>query len=61
MQGGLGKTAKLATDGSWDENGILKGSVTYREGKTTQAWTIGGNRNAPAFFEDHSSERKPHK
>jgi len=52
FQGSAGKSGRLLTDGSWDEQGRLKGSVLLREGKTHQKWTIEGNRENPVFVKE---------
>lgn len=53
----IGKTGRLLTDGSWDEEGRLKGSVVNREGKNNKKWFIEGSRKEPSFVEEGSSAR----
>jgi hypothetical protein len=61
MQGLLPKGSKLISDGSWDDQGNLKGQVQFKEGKKTQSWSIGGHRNNPAFYVDTGVERRQRK
>ncbi|WP_413557319.1 hypothetical protein [Bdellovibrio sp. HCB209] len=46
------KDAKLATAGSWNEFGQLKGTVNIKDGKTSKKFQIGGTRDLPTFAED---------
>ncbi|KHD89663.1 MAG: hypothetical protein OM95_02720 [Bdellovibrio sp. ArHS] len=52
FQAQVGKNGRLLTDGSWDEQGRLKGQVHTRDGKNHRRWVIEGTREAPAFSED---------
>nr|WP_295900510.1 hypothetical protein [uncultured Bdellovibrio sp.] len=52
FQGQVGKTGRLLTDGSWNEDGDLKGSVLAKEGKVHRKWFIDGDRENPQFTED---------
>lgn len=57
FQGQIGKSGRLITEGSWDEDGQLKGTVVNRAGKTQKKWFIEGSRKEPAFVEDAGSAR----
>lgn len=48
----VGKNGKFTTEGAWDEDGDLKGSVQIREGKNQKKWWIEGDREKPAFIEE---------
>ena len=48
----VGKNGKFTTEGAWDEDGDLKGSVQTREGKNQKKWWIEGDREKPAFIEE---------
>ncbi|MGZ3769610.1 MAG: hypothetical protein ACXVCP_18510 [Bdellovibrio sp.] len=52
FQGQIGKSGKLLAEGSWDELGRLKGTVTNRLGKSRKKWFIDGTRNEPKFIEE---------
>lgn len=57
FQAQIGKTGKFTTEGSWDEEGLLRGTVVNRDGKNIKKWFIDGSRKNPDFVEDHSSLR----
>lgn len=52
FQGQIGKTGRLMTEGAWDDNAQLKGTVTVKEGKIRRHWQIQGNREQPVFVEE---------
>ncbi|UXR63368.1 hypothetical protein EZJ49_09800 [Bdellovibrio bacteriovorus] len=51
FQGQVGKTGRLTTEGAWDENAQLKGTVAVKDGKIQRRWQIQGNREQPVFVE----------
>lgn len=52
VQAHIGKVGRFVTDGSWDEQGLLKGTVHSRDGKLHRKWLIQGDRKNPIFVED---------
>ncbi len=48
----LVKNTMLMTEGGWDQNGSLKGSVSLREGRSTQKWSVQGHRDEPRLSRD---------
>ncbi|WP_253696729.1 hypothetical protein [Bdellovibrio bacteriovorus] len=52
FQAQTGKNGRLVTDGSWNEEGRLKGHVHNRDGKVHRRWVIEGTRETPVFVED---------
>lgn len=52
FQGHIGKAGRLMTEGAWDDNAELKGTVTVKEGKIRRHWQIQGNREQPVFVEE---------
>lgn len=57
FQGSVGKSGRLLTDGSWDDEGNLRGLVTNRDLKLQKKWIIEGTRKEPVFVEDFGSIR----
>lgn len=57
FQGQIGKSGRFMTEGSWNEEGRLKGSVVNRDGKIHKKWFIEGSRKDPSFAEDLGSVR----
>ncbi len=57
MTGTLAKNGRVQTEGSWDEQGQLNGSVLVKL-YGQEKWQIGGTRGAPEFSPGHESLRK---
>lgn len=51
VQGQVGKSGKLTTEGSWSPTGVLKGVVQAKEGRNQRVWKIEGTRENPVFSE----------
>lgn len=58
VQAHIGKSGRFVTDGSWDEQGLLKGTVHSREGKQYRKWLIQGDRKKPLFVEEVAPAKK---
>lgn len=48
-QSKLGKERRLTTEGAWNEQGLLSGSVLVRDGKNKKKYVIEGSRDVPVF------------
>lgn len=42
---------RLSTEGGWDDQGRLQGSVQLKDGHSSRQWQIGGTREVPAIVE----------
>ncbi|MDG0816366.1 AsmA family protein [Bdellovibrio svalbardensis] len=49
FQAKLGKDRHLSVDGSWDEQGQLKGALQVRDGKLAKKFLLEGTREEPVF------------
>lgn len=58
VQGHVGKGGRFVTDGSWDEAGLLKGSVHSHEAKKHKKWVIEGDRENPTFAEESPAAKQ---
>ncbi|WP_415063802.1 hypothetical protein [Bdellovibrio sp.] len=61
VQGQIGKSGRLVTEGSWNQVGSLRGAVLIREGKTHKKWVIEGSRENPTFEEETSANKQMRK
>lgn len=52
------KNAQVSADGSWDHDGVLKGSVQVREGSQNRKWIVEGNRDEPRLVIDKRNSRR---
>jgi hypothetical protein len=52
------KNAQVSVDGSWDQDGVLKGGVQVREGNQNRKWVIEGNRDEPRLVLDKRNNRR---
>ncbi len=52
------KNAQVAADGSWDQDGVLRGNVQVREGSQSRKWVIEGNRDEPRLVIDKRNSRR---
>ncbi|MGZ3775358.1 MAG: hypothetical protein ACXVCY_15505 [Pseudobdellovibrionaceae bacterium] len=57
FQAQIGKAGRMTIDGSWDDEGRLKGTIINREGKSQKKWFMEGNRQEPVFVENLGSIR----
>jgi hypothetical protein len=52
------KNAQVSAEGSWDQDGVLKGNVQVREGSQNRKWVIEGNRDEPRLVIDKRNSRR---
>lgn len=52
------KNGQVALDGSWDQDGVLKGSVQVKESGQNRKWVVEGNRDQPRLAPDKKGARR---
>ncbi|MNK96242.1 hypothetical protein D3C87_1165120 [compost metagenome] len=52
------KNGQVSVDGSWDQDGVLKGNVQVKEGGQNRKWIIEGNRDEPRLVIDKRNSRR---
>ncbi|MNL77799.1 hypothetical protein D3C87_2040550 [compost metagenome] len=57
FQGHLDKSTLLKVDGSWDQDGVLKGGVQVNEGRQSKKWIVEGTRDEPRLILDNAPKR----
>ncbi len=61
FQAKLAKDRRLTVDGSWDEQGQLKGSLQVRDGKAIKKYILEGTREQPSFTAENASSKRMRK
>ncbi|MBO9667346.1 MAG: hypothetical protein J7501_11100 [Bdellovibrio sp.] len=54
----VGKDGRLMAEGGWNEQGLLDGTVTMKEGRLTKKWHLDGNREEPTFSPESSGRMR---
>ncbi|MFS4460092.1 hypothetical protein [Bdellovibrio sp. HCB2-146] len=57
FQGHLDKSTLVKVDGSWDQDGVLKGGVHVNEGRQSKKWIVEGTRDEPRLILDNAPKR----
>lgn len=55
----MSEGGQLASDGHWDEVGVLSGQVQTVAGKVQRHWTVSGRRDHPVFTPEAGKKKRP--